>query len=136
RRPRRPTPRTRTSSSPPSCTSAPSVRAASSADRVSAARPKPRIRDSPSATAPISAARCEMPLTPGTAAAPSSQAAGSTLIEHRGSDDAVALALEQRDRALRLVLAGDEQRERSPALGRDVVELEVLDVDPLRPERL
>src|SRR5256885_8617636 len=77
-----------------------------------------------------------MPFPPGPAGAPSGAAAGSTFIEHRGGDDGVALALEQRDRALRLVLAGDEHCERPAALGRDVVELEVLDVDSLRAERL
>src|SRR4051794_28092098 len=134
RSPRKPTPRTRSSS--PSSTSAPSARTAARVDSVSAERPKPRIVVSPSETAPISSARCEIDLSPGTAKCPSRAAAGSTRIEHRRHDDAVALALEQRRGALRLALAGDEQRQRAAALRRDVVQLEVLDVDPLRAERL
>jgi hypothetical protein len=47
---------------------------------VSAARPKPSIRLSPSAIAPSSTARWEIPFTPGTAIAPSIDAAGSIFI--------------------------------------------------------
>ena len=54
----------------------------------------------------------------------------------RRDDDRVALRLEQRRAALRPRLAGDEDRERAAALGRHVEQVEVLDVDPLRPERL
>src|SRR5205085_12443573 len=127
---RKPTPRTRTSS-PSSSTSAPTARATAIADSVSAARPNPRIRLSPSASAPSSTARCEIPFTPGTAIAPRTAAAGSTFIEHRRDDHPVALALEQVGGALRLALARDEHRQRPAALRRHVLELEVLDVDPL-----
>ena len=47
-------------------------------------------------TAPSSSARCEIDLSPGTAKCPSSLTAGSTLIDDRRDDDAVALRLEQR----------------------------------------
>ena len=50
--------------------------------------------------------------------------------------DAVALRLEQVGGAAGLVVAGDEDRQDAAALGREVAELEVLDVDPLRAERL
>src|SRR5690348_2064778 len=91
---------------------------------------------SPSATAPSSTARCEIPLTPGTAIAPRIDAAGSTFIEHRRDDDGVSLCLEQLGGALRLAAAGHEQGHRPAAFGRDVLQLEVLDVDPFRAERL
>ncbi len=48
----------------------------------------------------------------------------------------VALRLEEVGRLARGVLAGDEHVERAAALGREVVELEVLDVDLLGAERL
>src|SRR5689334_2224415 len=135
RRPRRPTPCT-TSSSPSSSTRAPSARTACSVDSVSPERPHPWTRVSPSATAPSRSARCETDLSPGTARWPSSAAAGSTFIDHRRDDDAVALALEQVGRSLGLAGSGDEHGQRAAALGRDVVQLEVLDVDALGAERL
>src|SRR5690242_19509888 len=94
------------------------------------------MRVSPSAIAPTSSARWLIDLSPGTAKWPSSAAAGSISIDHRRHDDAVALALEERRAAMGGVLAGDEQSERPTALRRDVVHLEVLDVDALRAERL
>src|SRR3979411_1678588 len=114
----------------------PSARTARSVDSVSPLRPHPRTTVSPSAIAPSSSERCETDLSPGTAKCPSSDTAGSTFIDHRRDDDAVALALEQVRRALCLALAGDEHGQRAAALGRDVVELEVLDVDALRAESL
>src|SRR3954451_20052493 len=135
RSPRSPTPWT-VSSSPSSSTSTPRARATSIADSVSAARPKPRMRLSPSATAPSRTARCEIPFTPGTAIAPRSAAAGSTFIEHRRDDHAVSLRLEQVGGAASLVLAGHEERQRPAPLRRHVLELEVLNVDPLGAERL
>src|SRR5437868_4621175 len=133
-RPCRPTPCTVTVSA--SCTSAPSARTAASVDSVSADRPKPWMRVSPSAIAPTRSARWLIDLSPGTAKCPSSAAAGSIRIDHRRDDHAVPLALEERGRALGLGLAGDEQGQRAAALRRDVMELEVLDVDPLGAERL
>src|SRR5579884_2145612 len=135
RRPRRPTPPT-VRRSPSSSTSAPRARTASSVEVVSPERPNPRTSVSPSQTAPISSARCEIDLSPGTARWPSRRTAGSTFIDDGRDDDAVALRLEQVGRASRLARAADEQRERAAALGRDVVQLEVLDVDALRAERL
>ena len=98
----------------------------------------PRSRVSPSATAPSStrAVRDRLVARNRDAALhrrrrldPHSARTGET-------DDAVALRLEQRRRALGLVLAGDEHRQDAAALGREVPELEVLDVDPLGAERL
>src|SRR5439155_24455794 len=51
-------------------------------------------------------------------------------------DDAVALRLEQRGRARRLVLARHEQGQNAAAFRGEVVHLEVLDVDPLGAEGL
>src|SRR5581483_5687503 len=107
------------------------ARTAASVDSVSAERPKPVIAVSPSAIAPTRSARCETDLSPGTAKWPSSAAAGSIRIDHRRDDDAVPLALEERGGTVRLALPGHEERQRPAALGRDVVELEVLDVDAL-----
>src|SRR5262249_49528160 len=101
-----------------------------------AARPKPWMRVSPSATAPSRTARCELPLFPGTPTAPTNAAAGSILIEHRRDDDAVALALQELGRSLCLAFAADEHLERAAAFRRHVVELEVLYCDALGPERL
>ena len=75
-------------------------RRASTRCRPSAPSARPASR--PSESAPTSSARCEIDLSPGTAMWPSSRATGSTLIEHRRDDDAVALALEQRGGAARL----------------------------------
>src|SRR5207248_4951214 len=58
----------------------PSDRTAAIVDSVSAERPKPRTRVSPSATAPTSTARCEIDLSPGTAMCPTSAVAGSIFI--------------------------------------------------------
>ena len=71
---RRPTPRTRTSSAATSTTSPPIALATVIADSVSAARPKPVILLSPSASAPSRTARWEIPFTPGTAKTPFSEA--------------------------------------------------------------
>src|SRR5439155_25150265 len=101
----------------------PRARTASSVDSVSPERAKPRTTVAPSETAPSRSARCEIDLSPGTAKWPSSAAAGSTLIQHRRDDDAVALTLEQVGSALRLAFPGDEQRQRAAALGRHVVQL-------------
>ena len=78
-RPRSPTPRTSSSSSATSSTSTPSERIARTVASVSAERPKPWTRVSPSASAPSSTARCEIDLSPGTATCPTSAAAGSSL---------------------------------------------------------
>src|SRR5690348_8590585 len=94
------------------------------------------MRVSPSATAPTRSARWLIDLSPGTAKWPSSAAAGSISIDHRRDDDAVALALEEGGAAVGGVLARDEQGQRPAALGRDVMHLEVLDVDALCAERL
>ena len=75
--PRSPRPRTRTTSMSGSSTSAPSARTACSVDSVSPERPKPLISTSPSATAARSTARCEIDLSPGTTACPTSARAGS-----------------------------------------------------------
>src|SRR5581483_9487640 len=114
----------------------PSARTAPSVDSVSAERPHWRTDTSVSHSAPISSARCEIDLSPGTAMCPSSRATASTFIYDRGDEHVVALALEQLGGAACVVLAGDEQRQRAAAFGRDVLELPVLDVDPLRAERL
>src|SRR5262245_35182328 len=68
------------SSSETSSTSTPSVRTASTVDCVSPERPKPRTCVSPSQIAPISTARCEIDLSPGTAMCPTSAVAGATLV--------------------------------------------------------
>src|SRR6266576_3717695 len=149
----------------------PSERTAAIVDSVSAERPKPCTRISPSATAPTSTARCEIDLSPGTAMCPTTAVAGSIFMakasdrrvdrsfqtdvraelarpeadiasdvsrvrQDRRDDHAVALRLEQRSGAPSLFLAADEQRQRAAAVRRDVMQLEVLDVDPLGPERL
>ena len=75
--PRSPRPRTRTTSMSGSSTSAPSARTACSVDSVSPERPKPVISVSPSPTAASSTARCEIDLSPGTTACPTSARAGS-----------------------------------------------------------
>ena len=81
-------------------------------------------------------------MSPGTARWPRIDAAGSILIrrcavvEHGSDDDAVPLRLEDRGRPLGLLLAGDEDRQGAAALGGEVLEVEVGDVDPLGAERL
>src|SRR6188768_3295969 len=52
---------------------------AASVASVSAERPKPLMRVSPSAIAPSRSARCEIDLSPGTRTCPRTAAAGSTL---------------------------------------------------------
>src|SRR6266508_541894 len=158
RSPRSPAPWTRSSSSAGSSTCTPSVRTAAIVDSVSAERPNPRTRVSPSHSAPIRTARCEIDLSPGTAMCPTSAPAGSTLltlashprhgvrhrdVAERGSfaedgrrDHVVALRLEDGGRARSFVFVSDEEGERSAALAGHVLQLEVLDVDPLRAERL
>src|ERR687887_1085104 len=172
RRPRSPTPSTRTVSTSSSCTVTPNARSAAIVASVSSERPKWRTSASPSPTAPSISARCEIDLSPGTAMCPTSVAAGwifigqlsdgrcvdrssqtdtraelarpeidiasdvSPLGEHRRDDDAVSLGFEERGRTARLLLAADKQRERPASVRRDVLELEVLDVDPLGAERL
>jgi hypothetical protein len=109
---------------------------------VSAERPKPVTRVSPSQIAPIRTARCEIDLSPGTAQVPDEARAArrrrsAHSLDHRRDDDAVALCLEERAPARSASPSPrDEHRQRAAALGRDVVELEVLDVDPLCAERL
>ena len=80
RSPRTPTPWTTSSSSATSSTRTPSARTASTVDFVSAERPKPRTCVSPSASAPMSTARCEIDLSPGTARCPTNDPAGSTRV--------------------------------------------------------
>ena len=58
---------------------APSDRIASTVACVSPERPKPCTLVSPSPSAPIRTARCEIDLSPGTTTCPTSEAAGSTL---------------------------------------------------------
>src|SRR5207249_1681838 len=70
-------------------------------------------------------------LRPASPARPSSFA-----LEDRGYHDAVALGLEEGRGPGCVVLAGHEDGQHAAAVGREVLELEVLDVDPLRPERL
>ena len=77
-RPPRPFPKTRSVSAPCSYTSTPSARTAAIVASVSAERPKPEIRVSPSQIAPISTDRCEIDLSPGTATCPTSRGTGST----------------------------------------------------------
>jgi hypothetical protein len=68
-------------SSRPSCRIAtPRPRRHASVDAQSAALEKLRTRVSPSAIAPMSAARCEMDLSPGRVNVPRTQAAGSILM--------------------------------------------------------
>ena len=62
-------------------TSTPSARTAAIVASVSAERPKPVIRVSPSQIAPIRTARCEIDLSPGTARCPTSRGTGSTTSE-------------------------------------------------------
>src|SRR4051794_16645593 len=119
-----------------SSTSTPSARTAASVDSVSPLRPHWRTSTSVSQSAPIRSERCEIDLSPGTAMWPSSRARGSTLINHRRDEDVIALALEQLGGAARVLLARDEQRQGAAALGREMLELEVLDVDPLGAECL
>ena len=76
RRPRRPAPRTTSSSSATSSTSTPSDRTASTVACVSPERPKPCTCVSPSVSAPIRTARCEIDLSPGTTTCPTSETAG------------------------------------------------------------
>ncbi len=140
RSPRSPTPRTRTRSTSSSSTSTPSARRASSVDSVSAALPKPAMRVSPSLTAPISAARCEIDLSPGTRMWPTRADAGSTRVtasraraRRRRRSPAPRAA---RPRARGGLGARDEHGQVATPLGRHVLELEVLDVDPRRAERL
>ena len=64
-----------------------------------------------------------------------SDADGVTIVQH-GHDDTVALPLEDVGRAHRLLLARDEDRQRAAALRREVLQVEVGDVDSLRAERL
>ena len=101
-----------------------------------AARSRGR-RVSPSETAPSRSARCEIDLSPGTAKCPSSRTAGSTLIDapprRRRCTPAHSSSVAARCASPSPL---DEQRQRAAALGRDVVQLEVLDVDPLGAERL
>ena len=78
RSPRSPTPRTTSSSSATSSTSTPRARAASTVACVSPERPKPLTRVSPSPSAPIRTARCDIDLSPGTTTCPTTAAAGST----------------------------------------------------------
>src|SRR6266511_2364508 len=149
---------TGSASSPSAYALTPSARAAAIVDAVSAERPNPRTRVSPSQSAPIRTARCEIDLSPGTAMCPTSTPAGSTLVTlashprhgvrhrdvaERGSfaedgrrDHVVALRLEDGGRARGFVFVSDEEGERSAALAGHVLQLEVLDVDPLRAERL
>ena len=77
-RPVSPLPNTRSVSSPCSYTSTPSARTAAIVASVSAERPKPEIRVSPSQSAPIRTARWEIDLSPGTARCPTSRGTGST----------------------------------------------------------
>src|SRR2546429_438389 len=76
RRPRRPTPSTRTVSTSSSCTVTPSARSAAMVASVSPDRPKWRMSGSPSPTPPVIRARGAVDLSPGTATWPSSAAAG------------------------------------------------------------
>ena len=77
RRPWRPAPRIRTTSSSTSAW-APRLVMASTVASVSSEAPKPRTTDSPSASPPSSSARCEIDLSPGTRRSPATEAAGST----------------------------------------------------------
>ena len=77
RSPRSPTPETTSSSIDSSATPAPSVRMALTVASVSADRPNPVTRVSPSPIAPSRTALCEIDLSPGTATWPWSCVAGS-----------------------------------------------------------
>ena len=127
------------SSRRPRATVTPSARTAAIVDSVSPERPKPRTRVSPSPIAPTSTARCEIDLSPGTAMWPRSAAAGS--ISHSRRAPARRRRRSPAPRAAPPRVAPRPRRVTSsvsvpPRSRRDVVELEVLDVDPLRAERL
>src|SRR5262249_30103041 len=129
---------TTSSSSATSSTSTPSVRIATTVDCVSPLRPNPDTCVSPSQSAPISTARCEIDLSPGTAMWPTSAPAGSIFIRPaRARRPRGTPAPRARPRRARpLAPAADEQRQRPAPLARHVLQLEVLDVDPLGAERL
>src|SRR5581483_7042747 len=80
-------------------TSAPRARIASTVACVSPERPKPRTRVSPSASAPIRTARCEIDLSPGTMTCPTSEVAGSTRISAPPGALADGASHEGRERA-------------------------------------
>ena len=125
---------------PRSSTSTPSARTASIVDLGVAPSGRSRAtRVSPSEIAPSRTRTVRDRLVAGDGEWPSSEAAGSTLIADAPADDddAVALRLEQRrPRAAPRPRPSTSTRQRAAALGRDVVQLEVLDVDPLGAERL
>src|ERR687895_2702908 len=62
--------------------------------------------------------------------------ASRSRVEYRRDDDAVALGLEYARGERGLGLPGDQHGQRPPSLGREVLQLEVLHVDPLGAERL
>ena len=119
-----------------SSTATPSARTAASVDSVSPRAAEAADVVSPSETAPSSSARCEIDLSPGTARWPSSEAAGSIFTRAPARRRRRSPAPRASRRRAAPPLAGDEQRQRAAALGRDVVQLEVLDVDALGAERL
>src|SRR4051794_11777066 len=141
RSPRMPTPSITRPSSPTPSIGTPIDRKASTVASVSAEAPNPVTVTRSSLGAPPIPARWLMDLSPGTLSPPTSAPAGATcsrssLIDSGRRDRPVALRVQQCHDPLRLRLAGDRDHHGAAAVGRHVVQLEVLDVDALSPQRL